>query len=171
MLNLTVFQMHLFSFTGPLAESLTMILIITYLAILSAAPGSACYNRVYDFSWFFMFSAFMSLFTLSNQLTNFIKSGPIGIIQDEKYGGHLIVLLSNMAAIIFKILFVYFMNMIINDSIFTKQIFGQRSLTTEFDILNTTSRFAIILLICVLPSAMFVSSSSLRSCIMNNRIK
>ena len=146
-----------------------MLLITTYLAFLSVAAGTPCYNRVFDFSLLFMFSAFMSFFTLSNQITNFIKSGPIRMIQDDKYGGHLVVLLCNMASIMFKIEFVMFMNIMMNDSIYNKQII-QRSLTTEFDILNTTSRYAIILLICVLPSAMFVSSRSLRS-LYNMKIK
>ena len=79
------------------------------------------------------------------------------MIPDEKYGGHLIVLLSNMATIIFKMEFVIYMNVMMNDSIYAKQLI-QRSLVTEHDILNTAARYVIILLICVLPSAMVVSS-------------
>ena len=151
--------MHLLSFTGPLAESLTMIVITNNLMLLSLAPGIPCYNKVFDFSFIFVVSLFMSYFTLSNQLTNFIKSGPIRMIPNEKYGGHLIVLLCNMATIIFKMEFIVHINVMMNDSIHSKQLI-QRSLPT-FDIVNTfntTTRYVIILLICVLPSAMIVSN-------------
>ena len=150
--------MHLFSFTGPLIESLSMVLIATFLMILSGAPGAPCYYKVFDISkLIFFFTILLSHFTLSNYITNFIKSGPIRMIPDEKYGGHLIVLLCNMATIFCKVEFVAYMNFIMNDSIYAKQLI-QRSLVTENDILNTAARYVIILLICVLPSAMVVSS-------------
>ena len=150
----------MFSFIGPLAESLTMVVITTNLILLTLAAGIPCYNKVFDFSFIFNFSLFMSHFTLSNQLTNFIKSGPIRMIPDEKYGGHLIVLLCNIATIFFKMSFVVFINMVMNDSIYVKQLIPN-SLTTDFDFINTfntTTRYVFILSICVLPSALIVSS-------------
>ena len=134
-----------------------MLLITTYLIFLSLAAGSPCYNRVFDFSSTLTFSYFMSLFTISVQISNFIKSGPIRMLPEEKFGGLFIVLLCNMTITFFKLWFVNQINMIINDSIYTKHAIIRFILGHDFDIQASTIRFIITLMICVLPCAIFVS--------------
>ena len=134
-----------------------MVIITTYLMFTSLTSGVHCYDKVFDFSFTLIFSYIMSFFTLSNQLTNFVKSGPVQIISNEKYGGYIILLLCNMATIFFKLVFVFLINIMVNDSIwYEEEIKG--SLVTDLDVQTSTIRFVIILLICVLPTAIFVSN-------------
>ena len=109
--------MHLHSFTGPLVESLPMLIITSYLLFISFSPGIHCKDRVFNiYSSTFMFSYIMSFFTSSNQITNFIKSGPVPMLPEEKYGGHIILLVCNMTTMGFKVFFVILMNGWMNDS-------------------------------------------------------
>ena len=111
--------MHLHSFTGPLVESLPMLIITSYLLFISFSPGFHCKDRVFNiYSSTFMFSYIMSFFTSSNQITNFIKSGPVPMLPEEKYGGHIILLVCNMTTMGFKVFFVILMNGWMNDSNF-----------------------------------------------------
>ena len=124
---------------------------------ISIASGTHCNDRVFDFSNLtFFFSYAMSFFTSSNQITNFLKSGPVQMLPDEKYGGHIMLLFCNMATILFKLTFVNVMNQWVNDSIY----FNEKDffMVTDMSVQSSTIRFVVILLICVLPSSLFVSN-------------
>ena len=132
-----------------------MLIITSYLLFISFSPGFHCKDRVFNiYSSTFMFSYIMSFFTSSNQITNFIKSGPVPMLPEEKYGGHIILLVCNMTTMGFKVFFVILMNGWMNDSNF--------HIDNDFWIYDrgfqlSSIRFVIILLICVLPTALFVS--------------
>ena len=144
-----VHKISLFSFTGPLVESLTMVLFASYLIFLSNASGIPCNYRVFNLkSSILFFSYHMSLFTMSNLITNFVKSGPIRLLPEENYRGHLIALVCNMFTICFKIWFVMITNQLMNDNIYSKLLIP-RSLENGIDFQTTTLRYLITLLLCV----------------------
>ena len=132
-----------------------MLIITSYLLFISFSPGIHCKDKVYNlYSFTVLFSYIMSFFTSSNQITNFIKSGPVPMLPEEKYGGHIILLVCNMTTMGFKVFFVILMNGWMNDS--------NEHIDNDFWIYDngfqlSTIRFVIILLICVLPTALFVS--------------